>query len=108
MWSIAIYCGDSPFELKPVRGQPVLTKDNVTNMPAAFVADPFMIQRDHTWYMFFEVMNAETGRASINLANSDNGHEWTYKQIVLDEPFHLSYPYVFAWQDEHYMVPETL
>jgi hypothetical protein len=33
---------------------------------------------------------------------------WEYRQIVLKEPFHLSYPYVFLWQGEHYMIPETL
>lgn len=26
---------------------------------------------------------------------------------MLAEPFHLSYPYVFRWQDDYYMVPET-
>jgi hypothetical protein len=26
---------------------------------------------------------------------------------VLAEPFHLSYPYVFKWEGEHYMVPES-
>ena len=25
---------------------------------------------------------------------------------MLAEPFHLSYPYVFAWRGEYYMVPE--
>lgn len=32
---------------------------------------------------------------------------WRYVQIVLKEPFHLSYPYVFQWQNEIFMVPET-
>ena len=27
--------------------------------------------------------------------------------IVLAEPFHLSYPYVFEWQGSHYMIPES-
>jgi len=26
---------------------------------------------------------------------------------VLDEAFHLSYPYVFKWKDEYYMIPEA-
>jgi len=26
---------------------------------------------------------------------------------VLDEPFHLSYPYVFHWHDEYYLIPES-
>lgn len=41
------------------------------------------------------------------MASSSDGHRWTYRGIVLREPFHLSYPHVFAWDGEVYMVPET-
>jgi hypothetical protein len=34
----------------------------------------------------------------IGLATSEDGLKWDYKQVVLNEPFHLSYPYVFEWQ----------
>ena len=27
--------------------------------------------------------------------------------MVLDEPFHLSYPYVFKWENEYFMIPES-
>jgi hypothetical protein len=30
-----------------------------------------------------------------------------YQKIVLAESFHLSYPYVFKWDDTFYMIPET-
>jgi len=108
-WAIGIYEGKSPFELLPARqvSNPVLTAEDVTDVPARSVADPFMLYENNTWYMFFEVMNAQTGQGDIGLATSDDGLKWTYKQIVLDEPFHLSYPYVFKWQDEYYMIPES-
>jgi hypothetical protein len=108
MWSISIYRGDSPFSLKPVSAGPVLTKDSVTDVPAAFVADPFMLRHDNRFCMFFEVMNAERRCGEIALATSDDALSWAYKQIVLSEPFHLSYPYVFKWQSDYYMVPETI
>jgi len=106
MWSISIYSGPSPFELNG--NGPVLTSADVTDIHAAFVADPFMLRRDDTWYMFFEAMNTETQRGEIGLATSDNGLAWSYQRIVLKEPFHLSYPYVFEAQDAIYMIPETL
>jgi hypothetical protein len=31
---------------------------------------------------------------------------WSYREIVLREKFHLSYPYVFEEDGEAYMVPE--
>jgi hypothetical protein len=108
MWSISIYAGVSPLQLKPVHGAAVLTKDDVTDLPADFVADPFMVNCEGIWHMFFEVMNAETQRGAIGLATSNEGFKWTYQQIVLDEPFHLSYPHVFEWQGGYYMIPETL
>jgi hypothetical protein len=110
MWSIGIYTGESPLLLSPAEGvdNPVLTREQVRDVPASFVADPFMVFRDGAWYMFFEVLNRETERGEIGLAISSDGLSWTYRQIVLAEPFHLSYPYVFEWQGEYYMIPETL
>ena len=106
MWSIAIYTGLSPFNLDP--GPPVLTKSHITDIPADFVADPFMLRRDHTWYMFFEVMHSETKLGEIGLATSTDALNWTYERLVLKEPFHLSYPHVFEWQNEYFMLHEML
>jgi hypothetical protein len=110
MWSIGIYTGDSPFELRAPANKPnpVMTAADVTDIPAQFVADPFMLQHDHRWHMFFEVLNRDTQRGVIATATSDDALTWTYQRVVLEEPFHLSYPYVFEWQGEHYMIPETL
>lgn len=45
IWSIGIYEGESPFELKPAQGvtNPVLTAESVTDAKADYVADPFVI-----------------------------------------------------------------
>src|SRR5688572_989031 len=109
MWSIGIYTGDSPYDLKPnpqIRN-PVLTAAHVTDVPASFVADPFII-RANQWFMFFEVWNPYSNKGVIGLATSANGFEWRYERIVLNEEFHLSYPYVFEYQNTYYMIPETL
>jgi hypothetical protein len=108
-WAIGIYTGDSPLSLSPPEGlkNPVLTARDVTDIPADFVADPFMVRTGEKWHMFFEAMNARTGKGEIGLAESDNGLNWRYRRIVLNEPFHLSYPYVFEWESEYYMIPEA-
>ena len=110
MWSIGIYTGVSPFELRTPANKPnpVVTAADVTDIPAEFVADPFMLQHDGRWHMFFEVLNRDTQRGVIATATSDDAFTWTYQRVVLEEPFHLSYPYVFEWQGDHYMIPETL
>ena len=109
MWSIGIYSGASPYALSPAAEipNPILTAANVIDVPATFVADPFMI-RVNSWFMFFEVLRADTNRGEIGLATSEDSAVWTYKEIILREDFHLSYPYVFEWQHAIYMIPETL
>ena len=108
-WSIGIYRGSSPFCFAPADSihDPVLTRNDVCDVSAGYVADPFMINVEGTWYMFFEVLNERSKKGEIGLATSLDGLRWSYRQIVLDEPFHLSYPYVFEWNNEFFMVPET-
>lgn len=108
-WSIGIYSGADPLALAPAAGcgNPVITARRVTDAPALFVADPFMMRDGPAWSMFFEVYRSDVGRGEIGLATSPDGLDWTYRHIVLREPFHLSYPYVFAWNSAYYMIPET-
>jgi hypothetical protein len=108
---IGIYEGNDPFNLEPAAQaeNPVLQAKDVTDIDAVFIADPFMIQGDdNRWYMFFEVMNADTWQGDIGMASSDDGYHWQYEKIVLNEHFHMSYPYVFKWEDEYYMIPESM
>ena len=86
---------------------PVLSARDVADVPAKFVADPFMIRKDSTWYMFFEVLNTNSRRGEIGVATSSDALHWSYGRIVLAEPFHLSYPYVFAFENQYYMIPES-
>ncbi|HLJ86180.1 MAG TPA: hypothetical protein VKZ53_05115 [Candidatus Angelobacter sp.] len=86
---------------------PVISAKDVTDMPAAFVADPFMLRHENVWHMFFEVLHSQSKKGAIGLATSPDGLIWEYRQIVLSEPFHLSYPYVFHLNGDYFMVPET-
>lgn len=108
-WTIGIFSGDSPFSLSSSfwTRNPVLTAQDVTDVPAKFVADPFLLKEDSTWYLFFEVYNFATEQGDLAVAIGDGYRRWEYQQLILDEPFHLSYPYVFEWEGEHYLIPET-
>lgn len=109
-WAIGIYVGDSPWRFFPAPGikNPVLSQADVSDAPVSFVADPFMIRAGDLWHMFFEAKNVLTRKGEIGLAVSRNGFDWSYRQIVLAEPCHLSYPYVFEYEGSYYMIPETL
>lgn len=107
VWSIGIFSGPKLSDLKPVTEMPILSAEQIEDIPAEFVADPFMILAGNIWHMFFEVMNAETGRGEIGLAKSVDGVRWDYRQIVLSESVHLSYPHVFGTGGEYFMIPES-
>jgi hypothetical protein len=108
VWSIGIYTGDSLLTLAAAdSAAPALTRDDVTDATAIAVADPFIIPAGGCWHMFFEVMTWPYCKGNIACAESDDGLRWTYRQTVLSERFHVSYPYVFEWDNAFYMVPES-
>src|SRR5260370_1593622 len=108
-WSIGIYAGRSPLQLAPLPRiiNPVLTAWHVTDVPAQFVADPFMLQSGSMWYMFFQVMNAVSRKGEIGLATSRNGSPGQYKQLCLNESFSVSFPCGFRSNDDFYMAPQS-
>ena len=107
IWSIGIFSGPTLSELAPVQEAAAISARDVTDVTALFVADPFMLRVNNSWHMFFEVYNAPADKGEIGLATSKDGVKWEYRKIVLREPFHLSYPYVFCVGQNYYMIPET-
>ncbi len=108
-WSIGIYTGVSPFSLKDSEeySNPIIKAEDATDTEGIFAADPFLIENDGKYFIYFELLNRKTGQGDIAYAESQDLRNWDYKKIVIDEPFHLSYPYVFEWGEEHYMIPES-
>ena len=108
-WAIGIVTGTSPlgFLISPYFSNPVLEADDIRDVSASFIADPFIIVDKNKWYMFFEVFNDITDQGDIGLATSSDGLNWNYVQIVLDESFHLSYPMVFEYSGDYFMIPES-
>lgn len=115
-WSIGLYQGDTPFSLRQANNNPIIKAQNITDLHAQFVADPFMIKHQNNWYLFFETLplihksqfSNSHKNGVIGMAKSTDGFNWHYQGTVLHEPWHLSYPYIFEFQGEHYMLPETL
>ena len=108
-YSIGIYFGSNPFNMVSSDNvvNPVISYKNITDVNARFVADPFMVNEKNVWYMFFEVFNDDDNQGDIGLATSIDGIHWEYKKIVINEPFHLSYPYIFKMKGEYYLIPES-
>jgi len=107
-WAIGIYQGPLPIKLFSPKGlsNPILSAKDVTDIKARFVADPCMIQNQSGYYLFFEVLNDKRNSGEIAYAFSKDLIQWQYRNVVLKERFHLSYPSVFFWENRYYMIPE--
>lgn len=108
-WTIGIYRSDSPFHFNELQGwiNPLFRAEDVTDVPAKFVADPFLVKEGDIWNLFFEVYNNDTKQGDLAVATSTNTWTWEYQKLIVDEPFHLSYPYVFKAEDGYYLIPES-
>ncbi|MBW7995690.1 MAG: hypothetical protein FVQ81_03770 [Candidatus Glassbacteria bacterium] len=108
-WTIGVLTGPSPFELSAPANvtNPVLRGEDVTDLDVNIVAHPFMIATDSAYYLFFTAKSDKKKEGGIGLAESSDGLHWKHRRIVVDEPYDLSYPYVFKWQDDYYMTPEA-
>ncbi|HEX5890302.1 MAG TPA: hypothetical protein VFY61_16455 [Pyrinomonadaceae bacterium] len=75
--------------------------------PNRFWADPFPLKVDGKYYIFFEEFVNELGRAHISVVEVDENGIVAGPTEVLKLDCHLSYPFVFEWQNDYYMIPET-
>ena len=106
--AIGLYVGASPFDLKPSNSErAILTAEDIHDVDAEYVTDPFVVERDGEWYMFLGVRKESDGRGAIGLAESSDGRSWEYQGIVLEEEFHTSFPHVVESHGEYYMIPES-
>ncbi|MEH7076817.1 glucosamine inositolphosphorylceramide transferase family protein [Neobacillus drentensis] len=69
-------------------------------------ADPILYKLNGKIYMFYEAYNKKKNSGEIGVATIIN-NRIVDKQIVINEPFHMSYPFVFDIKNKIYMIPET-
>ena len=72
-----------------------------------FWADPHIIVRDSVYYIFFEELPFKTGRGHISVLKMTEKGEYQPPQIVLQRPYHLSYPFLLEWRGDLFMIPES-
>jgi hypothetical protein len=87
---------------------PIISAENLAGRDIAFVADPFRIAVKNATYVFTEAWSRSTQRGQIAVFRLSARGDVVDSGIVLDEPFHLSYPCVFERGGDHYMLPEAL
>jgi hypothetical protein len=72
-----------------------------------FWADPFIWVHENTYYIFIEELLYSTNRGRIVCLTLDKEMNILSNQVVLERPYHLSYPFLFEYESQLYMIPET-
>jgi hypothetical protein len=72
-----------------------------------FWADPFIVARDGKHYIFVEEYLYAERKGHICVIVMDRDGGWKPPVRVLEAPWHLSYPFVFEFEGNLYMTPES-
>ncbi len=72
-----------------------------------FLADPFGIVKDGRTYIFCEEFDYRAYKGVISGVELPETGPLPRPRVVLDMPFHMSYPYLLEFENEVYCVPET-
>jgi hypothetical protein len=71
-------------------------------------ADPFVISEGDKYYIFFEELIYKSERKGhLSVVEIDINGICSTPGIILKRPYHLSYPFVFKYEGEYYLIPES-
>lgn len=70
-------------------------------------ADPILTGYQGNTYLFMESFDMRTQLGSIACARFDGEGNLSRPRVVIQEPYHMSFPMVFSWNEGLYMIPET-
>lgn len=74
--------------------------------PLKWYADPFVCTYQGESYVFVELLHSYHVDGEIAVARVEKGRIGKFRTVIR-EPFHMSFPNVFEWQGDWYMLPET-
>jgi hypothetical protein len=100
-WSLFVGEGEFSPEKMPQAREVELPVDE-------FWADPFFFRREgaEDIYVFYEAYEFSRGLGKVSVGRL-KGDQIEYIGDALIRPYHLSYPFVFEYENGVYMIPET-
>ena len=98
-WTVSIASVD-------VKSEEVQSVFEIENPRGYFLADPFLVECDEQVFCFVEEWIYSKSKGVISTYKV-TGEKVERLGIVLEEEFHLSFPFIFEWNQKYYMCPET-
>ena len=105
-----VFCADQWFLLFSLKQDvPNNFSEFIKLMPPKekFWADPHAIQLNGKYYIFIEEFLSAKNKGHISVIELDQLGNWKAPVKVLERGYHLSYPFIFEWNNKFYMIPES-
>ena len=71
-----------------------------------FQADPFIIEHNKSYYIFFEEFDYSTKLGYISFIQTSDFEKFSHSRPAIVMPFHLSYPFIIKTGGKIYCIPE--
>lgn len=78
----------------------------IPNPRGSYLADPFIVERDGRTVCYVEEYDLASRRGGISWLEIVDGAP-VYRGTLIEEPYHMSFPFPFEHEGQLYMVPET-
>lgn len=72
-----------------------------------YYADPFILKKDNEYFVFIEEVIYKEKKGHISYFKIDKNGNYTSPKKILERNYHMSYPFVFEFENNYYMIPET-
>lgn len=72
-----------------------------------FWADPFIISRNNKYFLFVEEFIIQTKKGHISVLEIDKTGKCLSSKTIIDQPYHMAYPFIFENDGMFYMIPDT-
>jgi hypothetical protein len=70
-------------------------------------ADPCIVEHDNMNHLFVEELIFAKKKGVIRCMAFKESGNINEGRVVIEKPYHLSFPFVFKYKDKYYMLPET-
>ena len=103
LWAIGIVNNSIQNLIDPLKSLEITWIDPPANR---FYADPFLVNKDDTTYIFFEDYSYKKERGRISYIETKDFVTFSDVTPIIDTSFHLSYPFMLEHQGKYYCIPE--
>lgn len=80
--------------------------ESIPNSKKYWFADPMLVENKNGVFLFCEAYDKNAEKGVIGVFTFNNGKFGDFR-IVIEENYHMSYPCVFLYDNQYYMIPES-